>query len=283
MVASSYIDYHMHTAVTVDGRMNESQACEQAIAAGLREICFTNHSMLTEPDYNINVPAMVEHWKQIQECQRRYPELTIRLGLELDYYPDRENEIAAVIAGYEQAIGRPLDLVLGAVHHLHGVFFSSKKYAPELFQGREIVTLYHDYFALASRAVRSGLFDVMAHPDLVKKFTDEFSPRVPFEAYREAAGSFAQTLVTTGVGIELNTKGLVLPVGEIYPSDDLLSLYIQTAKTRGVEPVITFGSDAHKLADVGARMAEASQALRRANHNTVTLFDHRKRIPHEMG
>ncbi len=278
-----YADYHMHTGTTIDGKMNEVQACEQAIAVGVTEIAFTNHSMLTEPNYNISVTDMIEHWKRIQDCQRRYPGLTIRLGLELDYYPDRDDDIAGVIRRYEEAIGRSFDLVLCAVHHMNGVFFSSKSNARELYDGADTVRLYQDYFALAARATQSGLYDVMAHPDLIKKYTNEFSPAVPFSAYREAVEPFVEALLTCRVGVELNTKGLVLPVAEIYPSDDFLHLYIQQAKLRDIDPIITFGSDAHKVKDVGARLSEAEQALRRAGHSMTSLFDHHTRIPIALG
>jgi histidinol-phosphatase (PHP family) len=283
MIPSGCMDYHLHTAVTIDGKISEREACERAIALGVGEIAFTNHSMLTEPDYTISVSDMVEHWKHIQDCQQRYSELTIRLGLELDYYPDREDEIAAIIGRYEEAIGRPFDLILGAVHHLNGVFFSDQSHAPQMYEGADTPRLYRDYFRLASRAVQSGLYDVMAHPDLVKKYTDRFSPRVPFQVYREAAGSFVEALLTSDVGMELNTKGLTLAVGEIYPSDDLLGLYIRQAKARGIEPIITLGSDAHKVADVGAHLSEAAAALRRTGHTTVMRFDHGERIPCILG
>lgn len=279
MVEQGYVDYHMHTAVTIDGKMDERDACERALAVGMREIAFTNHSMLTEPEYTMSVPALVEHWRHIQECQARYPEMAIRIGVELDYYPDREEEIAAVIRRYEEAIGRPFDVILGAVHHLNGVFFSSKKHARPLYEGQDIVRVYRDYFALAYRAVQSRLYDVMAHPDLIKKYTNQFTPPVPFDAYGDAVEPFVDALLTCRVGIELNTKGLVLPVGEIYPSAQLLGLYLDEARARGLEPIITLGSDAHKAERVGAQIAQAAGMLRRANEASVTCFHRRKRIP----
>jgi histidinol-phosphatase (PHP family) len=202
--------------------------------------------------------------------------LKIRLGLEMDYYAGRENEIAAVIRQFENLIGRRFDLVLGSVHHLHGVFFSSQKYAPKLFESRAIVTLYRDYFAVLTRAAQSRLYDVIAHADLIKKYTGELSPRVPFDQYRGAAVQFVDALLESDVGIEINTKGFNLQVGEAYPSDELLALYITRAKSRGIAPIITLGSDAHKVDDVGARLVEGALALRRAGHSTLTLFDCRK-------
>jgi len=270
------MDYHVHTSVTIDGRMTEAQACERAILMGMEEIAFTNHVMLTEPEYTISSEALLKHWERIQACQRRYPQLTIRLGLEVDYYQGREEEIAGVIERYQQQVGRPFDLVLGAVHHLKGVFFSSEDHAPELFNHHDIVALYHEYFSLATMAARSRLFDVMAHPDLIKKSVGVLSPLVPFGQYRGAAESFVDALLASNTGLEMNTKGYKHKVGEAYPSDELLALYLSKARARGIEPIITLGSDAHKVEDVGARISRGAAALQKLGLPTIMRYEKRK-------
>lgn len=278
MRGQGLVDYHIHTAVTVDANATEEECCQQAIALGLREIAFTNHLMLTEPDYFISPEDLVDHWAQIQLCQERYPQLTIRVGLEIDYYEGREDDIAATIQRYEDLIGRRFDFILGAIHHLNGVFFGPSRNAPALFNNQEAQNIYHDYFGLMVKAVRSGFFDVMAHPDLIKKYTGRLHPPVPFDRYRAPAESFIKSLLEVEVGIEVNTSGLRRPVGEIYPSDQLLSLYLSEAEDRGIEPIITLGSDAHRLENVGARLSEGIMALQRVDHNTITLFERRERI-----
>jgi histidinol-phosphatase (PHP family) len=162
------------------------------------------------------------------------------------------------------------------------VFFSSQKCAAELFEKYDIVTLYCDYFAQVTRAARSRLFDVIAHCDLIKKYTDELSPRVPFDQYRDVATALVDALLESGVGVEINTKGVKLRVGEVYPSEELLALYIAQAKARSVTPIITLGSDAHKVEDVGARFVEGVAALRRAGYSAFTLFDNRRPIPFSL-
>ena len=77
-----------------------------------------------------------------------------------------------------------------------------------LYKDRDLVSVYNEYFPLATRAVRSRLFDIMAHPDLIKKFTYELTPRVAFADYRAAVEPYIDALLETGVGMELNTKGL---------------------------------------------------------------------------
>jgi histidinol-phosphatase (PHP family) len=262
--------------------MTEAEACQRAVALGLREIAFTNHVMLAQPDYTISPEELVDHWAQIQVCQQRYPQLTIRLGLEMDYYEGREDDIAATIQRYENLIGRPFDFILGAIHHLNGVFFGPTRNAPLLFDHQEVEAIYHDYFVLMAKAVRSGLFDVMAHPDLIKKYTGKFHPPVPFDRYRTPVEAFIVRLLEAEVGIEVNPSGLRRPVAEIYPSDELLSLYLSEAKARGVEPIITLGSDAHQLERVGECLYEGVMALQRVGHNTITLFEKKERIPFHL-
>ena len=195
----------------------------------------------------------------------------------MDYYVGREDDIASTVHRYEDLIGRRFDFILGAVHQLNGVFFGPTPNAPALFNHQEVEAIYHDYFALMIMAVRSGLFDVMAHSDLIKKYTGKLHPPVPFDHYRAAVESFIVSLLEGEVGIEVNPSGLRRPVAEIYPSHQLLSLYVSEAQAHGVEPIITLGSDAHQAKRVGERLSEGVAALQRAGANTVTLFKGRER------
>jgi histidinol-phosphatase (PHP family) len=276
------IDYHMHTGTTIDARMKEVEGCEQAMAQGIHEIAFTNHIMLNQPNYQISREACLVHWERIQECQQQYPALAIRLGLEMDYYPGREADIAETIRDYEALLGRPFDLVLGSIHELNGVFFSNKNHAPALYKDADLAWLYGEYFQAAAQAVRSGLFDIMAHPDLIKKYTYELNPPLAFAEYRASAEVYVDALLETGVGIEVNTKGLKLPVKEAYPSIELLQLYVGRARERGITPILTMGSDAHIAEDVGGCLLEAAGMLRGLGVTELSTFQSRKRHSWEL-
>lgn len=273
------MDYHLHTAVTIDGNMHEFEACERALALDIQEIAFTNHVMLNQPNYLISPASFIRHWENIQECQKRYPQLQIRLGIEMDYYPYRENDIAAKIEYYEGLIGRPFDFILGSIHDIRGGFFSNRTAAIPFFKDREIVSTYHEYFELATCAVRSRLFNIMAHPDLIKKYTYQLTPLVPFESYQDVVESFIAELVSCKVGIEINTKGLKLPVQEPYPSDAFLELYISKSRASGKDPIITMGSDAHKLMDVGFGIPEIIEFLKKCQVYQIISFERGNRSP----
>ena len=100
----------------------------------------------------------------------RYPELTIRIGIEMDYYPNLETELATKHDSYAQLIVDTFDLVLCSIHDINGGSFSNKKIAPGIFKDRDINMFYREYFELETRAVQFRLFDVIVHPDLIKKF-----------------------------------------------------------------------------------------------------------------
>jgi histidinol-phosphatase (PHP family) len=269
------IDYHLHTGVTIDGKMNEKMACEKAVSMGIYEIAFTNHVMLTKPDYRMPTSLLSDHWEKIQDCQVRYPELKIRIGIEVDYYLDREKEIATIVNNYEQILNRPFDLILGSVHEIRGGFFSNKNHAPDFFKGQDLIALYREYFDLSTRAVQSRIYDIIAHPDLIKKYTYQLTPPVSFDKYISSAERFIDSLIDCQVGIEVNTKGLKLPVNETYPSNAFLELYLSKIKTRGSQTIISLASDAHKVDDVGYGLSETAENLLKLGLTALTGFEKR--------
>jgi histidinol-phosphatase (PHP family) len=273
------MDYHLHTAVTVDGNMNESDACERAVGLGIQEIAFTNHVMLDQPGYDITNASFIAHWENIQICKKRYPQLTIRLGIEMDYYPDRDAEIKAKIESYERLIAHPFDIVLGSIHDIRGGFFSNRMHAVDFFKGKNILSIYHEYFELATLAAQSQLFDIIAHPDLIKKYTYELTPRIPFKSYKSAVESFITALSQYEVGIELNSKGFKRPIKEQYPSMDFIKLYLSMTRSMGTDPIITLGSDAHKVNEIGFGIVEMKESLRLLQVKEIMSFDHRQRSP----
>jgi histidinol-phosphatase (PHP family) len=273
------MDYHLHTAVTIDGNMSEIEACKRALEIGIQEIAFTNHVMLNQPDYLISQESFIKHWESIQVCKERYPQLQIRLGIEMDYYPNQDADIKAKIQFYEGLIGQPFDFILGSVHDIRGGFFSNKTKAINFFKDCDIVSIYHEYFKLAAQSAESHLFDIIAHPDLIKKFTYQLTPPLPFESYKSSVEPFITALISYGVGIEVNSKGLQLPVKETYPSREFLKLYLSKVNSLGAEPIITVGSDAHRVGELGFGIIEMIDTLKELHVNSLVSFNRREKSP----
>ncbi len=282
MTVSGLVDYHLHTATSTDAKATVEGYCQRAFELGLQEIAITNHMNVRTSDYHITPQELVALRERMESSQARYPNVVLRLGIEVDYFDDKKGEIAEILQEYERALGRPFDFIMGSVHVLRGVRFASKKQAAHLYNDADAPTLYREYFDLMDRAVRTEMFDVMGHPDLIKRFSGLYSPLVPFEAYQEAAGELIESLVQFDVGIEVNVKGLEHPVSEIYPSDDFLAAYLASIDTAGKQPILTIGSDAHDVDGLGLHLEKGIQMLARHGVSQLTTFDRQKQIPFSL-
>jgi histidinol-phosphatase (PHP family) len=183
--------------------------------------------------------------------------LPVLVGVEMDWLPGRTTQIAEFLAG------RPFDLVLGSVHWLgtlgvdHPDFPAWDALPPE--------RLWSEYLDELVAAARSGLFDVLAHPDLPKVFGHAM-PRALDDRLEEAVAAIAQT----GIAIECSSAGLRKPVGELYPAPSLL------ARLHAAGVPATLASDAHAPEDVARDYPTAVAALRQAGYETITRFSRRE-------
>ena len=272
MTVRGLIDYHLHTSTSTDAHATVGEYCDRAAALGLAEIAITNHMNLRTDKWHLTPEVMAEVWAEIQENQRRHPELIIRLGIEVDYFDDLHDEIAAELPKYADAIGRPLDFILGSAHEMDDVRFASKKQAHRLLVGADPIPIYERFFDLMIGVVNSGLFDLVAHPDLIRRFSCLHTPFTPFEAYSNAANAFIAQLVENKVGFEINVKGLVHPVEDMYPTQEFLVSYLKQCEMAGKTPIIVIGTDAHYPDHLGTNLDVAAKRLRELGVHEVSTF-----------
>ncbi len=260
------IDYHIHTSRCGHARGKMSEYVEEARKKGLAEMGFSDHGPMywLTPDLRDPGLAMAEdefprYLEEVSALGKMYPDVNIRLGVELDYIPGFEKQAARLLSGL------PLDYVYGSVHFIGGWAFDSPRQLEE-YGRRDIKEVYRQYFNLLCGAADTGLFDIMAHPDLVKKFGHRPAKELT-ELYLQAARTFARA----GVCVEVNTAGLRWPAGEIYPSAEFLWL----CQREGV-PAVT-GSDAHDPESVALDFHLALALLKEAGYRKVALFRDRQR------
>lgn len=252
------LDYHMHTRLT-DGFGEPREYARLAVERGLDEICCTDHAPFEnrETDWTMKKSDLATYVGWVREAQREFPQLSIKLGLEVDYVPGCERWVRELAAMY------PWDFFLGSVHHI-GAFPIDR--SAEDWQGQDVGVRWCQYFALWSAAAATGLYDSMAHPDLPKKFN--FRPAFdPTPLYREALAAVAQA----NVAIEISTGGLRKPCGEIYPSESFLRI------AREFNIPITIGSDAHRPEETGADLDQAISFAKRCGYQQVCRFTQRRR------
>lgn len=276
------IDYHMHL---VDDYFigpcpytpeRVAQYVDAAQRNGIAEIGVTDHcyrfaqfKRLFQPIYGGprgDHPEVSWLKDNLNESLDRYVEalviarqrgLPVKIGLEVDWLPGREEEIREILSPY------PFDYILGSVHFIDDwpVDVSAEYGWPEL----NVEHIYARYFSELQQAARSGLYDVLAHPDLIKKFGHRIED--PQKHYEDVV----KAVVEADVALEISTAGLHYPVAELYPAEGFLHL----AARRGVP--ITLASDAHYPEHVGRSFDEAVAAARRAGYTHVATFTARKR------
>lgn len=257
------IDCHIHTERCGHAAGTLSQYLDAAVRAGLTGMVITEHLPLPDeldPARTLSMPAcqLDEYLVEIDIMRERYPQLGLEAGLETDYLPLRLAETRTALDEARSRADGPR-MVLGSVHFIDDWVFDDPSRIEE-WDHRDVDQVWTEYFALWGDACRCGLFDVMAHPDLVKKFGHRPSFDTA-ELYAEAARAAADG----GVLIEVSTAGLRKPVNELYPGPELLAAF----HAAGVGA--TVGSDAHHPDEVGYRIDLAYDALLRAGYTHASF------------
>jgi len=244
---------------------------EVAVARGVDEIGFTEHfyyfeqtRQLCDQQYMLDrcVWDLDRYVGAVVEAKERG--LPVKLGLEVDYVTGRERETADLLAPY------PWDYLLGSVHYVDGFPVDQE---PGLVEKLGPHEAWRRYFVWLRNAARSGLFDSLSHPDLVK----HHGPRADAEAARWLHEETADAIEAAGLCVEVSSAGLHKPVGEVYPDPPLL----EACHARGVP--ITLASDAHIPQNVGRDLDRALELARAAGYETVTVFELRERRQEPLG
>lgn len=260
------VDYHIHTRRCghATGEMEEYvQAAQQK---GLVEIGFADHIPMyflppaeRDPEIAMADQELPDYVADIRRLQEKFAPFKVKMGIEADFAPGLEDELKAILRRYD------FDYVLGSIHFLDGWGFDNLKYIAE-YEHRDITQIYAQYFQLLCQAAASGLFDSLAHPDLIKKMG--FRPSGDISYFYEQA---VKTIAEADICVEVNLAGLRVPVAEIYPAQP----FLQLCHRFGVP--VTLGSDAHKPEQVGAGFDTAVKLLKAIGYDEVAVFNGRKR------
>lgn len=260
------LDYHWHTKRCGHARDEMKDYILAARVRGLKEVGFADHIYLywlppekRDPGLAMAEKEMPEYIAEINRLQREYPDMKIRIGLEVDYIPGWEAEVSKILKKL------PLDYVLGSVHYIDDWGFDNPDLLAE-YDKRDIEATYRQYFKLVQQAAASGLFDVIAHADLIKKFG--YRPRSKLaRLYEQTARIFKEA----DVCVEINTAGLRVPAQEIYPSAEFLNYCLK------YEVPVTLGSDAHTPEQAGYGLEQALKLIKAIGYKDVAMFSSRKR------
>lgn len=263
------IDYHTHLENGPYTMEWLQRFVDQARAAGIAEIGFTEHGHRFVAAQGIVDNDIVRGWggQDVEAYVRLVADAKkegwpVKLGLEMDYVPGKEKEIASFLGSY------PWDYVIGSVHWDGDFALDLPVHKPE-WGRRGVDNVYRRYFELVRQAAKTGLFDVMGHADLVKIYG--YRPSSAFDLEQEYRVT-AQAFAVAGVAVEVSTAGLRRPVGEIYPA----ARFLAACHECGVP--ITLASDAHHPEDVGFAIQSAVAWVRNCGYGDLVTFTGRR--PH---
>ena len=259
MTAPILYDTHMHTYLCKHARGKPEEYAAKAVQCGLKGIIFTCHNPGPkgwDEHIRMRMDQFQEYVALVQQTSETWKDrLDVRLGLECDYAPGMEAFLEKLLSY------KGLEYILGSVHP-HSSYYKNKYY-----QG-DVMAFYCIYFDHLAKAAETGLFDTIAHPDLVKTvFPNEWDPYAIWTDTLKVLDRIAKT----NVAMELNTSGLIKNIKEMNPNVHMLVAMAE----RDIPVVI--GSDAHDPKRVAGDFDLALDLLEEVGYTHIHFFLGRRR------
>jgi histidinol-phosphatase (PHP family) len=256
-------DYHTHTPLCRHAEGEPEAFVDAAIAAGLTEYGISDHAPAQpEPfdDWRMFERELPEYHQWINRAKARANgRIPIRAGLECDWLTGCESWIARLVESH------PWDYLIGSVHYLGDWDFDNPKWLGRWAES-DVEEVWSRYWKTYAAMAEAGIFDILGHPDLVKKFS--FAPKGDLDRFYEPV---IDAIAASGSVIELNTAGWHKPCAEAYPAPR----FLEFACSAGIGLVIS--SDAHAPDEVARDFANAIELAKSVGYSETTLFANRKR------
>lgn len=273
MKKNKKIDYHIHSGFLEHTNGPVFKVIEEAIRFNYDEIAIVEHfsypfaskickkwsldydTLVLDNKFSNNIRRSIdleEYFLKINFFKKKYEQIKILIGLEVDYFSDYEKEIKRVLDNYD------FDIILGSCHYIkdsqNNLIHLSSPLFQDFLSNNDYDLIYNNYFLELKKSIKSNMFDYIAHLDFIKK-EDTFYMESKF---RKSIEDILITLVKSGTGLEINLKGLK-NTGETFPSKKIIEKYISLGGRK-----LSIGSDSHSLKD----FKEASLFL--SNFNNIS-------------
>lgn len=267
------VDIHTHSECSPDGNDSVKMMYARACELGLSVYALTDHCECNfwedapSPDitdammYGAREYSMKSISQQSKFKGEYAGKVKIHTGIELGQ-PMQNIEKAELIASDER-----LDFIIGSLHMVKGhddfYYLDYSKMTAD-----ETDKLLCAYFDEIADMCRWGKFDVLGHLTYPLRYiTGEYGIDIELKKYEEVIISIFRTIIKNGKGIEINTSGLRQKYGKTFPSFELVKLYRQL----GGE-IITLGSDAHAVKDIGSGIKEGIELAKEAGFDNIAYF-----------
>lgn len=261
-------DFHLHTSYSGDSDADMEQMIQKAISLGFKDIAFTEHMDLdfpvsdTTPEgfFECNVDSYLYNLLSLRS--KYVNDINVRFGIELGLQPQLVRQNVKVAKEHD------FDFVIGSIHVVDGLEVYTDS---EFFEGRSDEESYRRYFDNVYENLRAySNFDVVGHLDYVVRYGKNMDQDYSYDKYKDILDKILQRIIDREKGIELNTGSMGKGLKEFHPCLDILKRY----RELGGE-IITIGSDAHKVEDMGRGFDKAEEVLKAAGFEYYTVFDGR--------
>lgn len=246
-------NYHTHTVRCRHASGSEEEYVLKAIECGLKVLGFSDHTPFLFPgDYYSHMrmyPDQLEDYvASVLTLKEKYKDkIDIRLGLEVEYYPDRMDDLLGLIAPY------PIEYFILGQH-----WCGNEQNEPYNGRATDDNALWERYCTQVIEGMKTGLFTYVAHPDLLHFVGDP-------NFYKEQAAKLCHASKQYDIPLEINLLGI--RSWRHYPRED----FWEVAGKVGCK--VVFGCDAHSPEEVDDPASEA-WALALVEKYHLNLLDH---------
>ncbi len=269
-------DYHVHLETGPYTIKWLERYLKVAMERGITDLGFSEHAyrfkqskeILSNPWITKRQTEDVEKYiNLVLEAKRQgYP---VKLGVELDFIPGKEKEIIKFIKDY------PWDYVIGSIHWIGEWGFDLEE-MKDGWSGKEIIDVYVKYFNIIKQLLETKEFDILGHIDVIKVLGHR-PHKKHMELLLEIYNDIIINIKESEIVVEMSTAGLRKPVGELYPSENLMGI-LSTHKI----PML-INSDAHKPEHVGQDYDKGIAYMKKYGIKNIATFEKRKRIMVPLG
>jgi len=265
------IDYHTHTPLCKHAEGTRIEYLRAAEKANLHEIGVSDHSPWPEgydPDWRMHSSEFPEYCGLIDEMRAITSDVNIKFAIEADWVSGKIEILKEKLESY------PFDYIIGSIHYTDELPFDNPDKWHEIWTGPEKAEwIWHRYYELLLDMVSSGIFNIIGHFDLPKKFGSKCPDTDIIKSARKKIFNAARDL---NIAVEINTAGLRKPANETYPA---LSILKEAAEQR---ILLTFGSDAHSPHEVAADFDLALTLAKEAGFKHYASFTQKKHTLHSL-
>ena len=267
-------DSHTHSRNSFDADKDTVEdRCEQALKSGITAMAITDHceaNRFYPPEhYGITHPTENDYFNYRNDFEKSIVEtlsarekignqLTLICGVELGQ-GTADEAVAEMIYSREE-----IDFVIGSMHELPGKEdFYFLDYSKE-----NIPQLMTQNFNEIYRLCKQDKFDVLGHLTYALRYIEgEQGHKVELSNYKDIIAEIFKVIIKNRKGIEINTSGLRQKYGRTFPSQEYVNLYRELGGK-----IITFGSDCHSTADLGAGIVQGMEIARKAGFDKGAYY-----------